>query len=200
MKYFVRVGGRELEVSFEERDGEVFARVGDVERRVGYAEVDGLGQYSILVDGRSWAASIEPAPRGSSGEFSVGLAGEVFDVSIENERERSAHAAERVVARGPRTVRAAMPGIVIAVVTSEGEVVEKEAPLMVIEAMKMQNEVRAEAGGKVAKLFVAPGRTVAAGDPLAVIEPAGIEPAGIEPAGIEPAGIESRVIEPRQEG
>ena len=169
MKYFVRVGARELEVTFEERDGEVFAKVGGAEHRVSHAEVDGLGQYSILVDGKSWAASIESSPKGPASEFSVGVAGEVFSVSIENERERAAHAAERTSARGPRTIRAAMPGIVVAVIAKEGETVAEGAPLLVLEAMKMQNEVRAESAGRVTKLFVEAGKTVASGDPLATI-------------------------------
>lgn len=173
MKYFVRVAGQELEVAFEEREGEVFARVGDTEHRVSYAEVDGLGQYSILVDGKSWAASIETPVKGSDTDFSVGLAGSVFPVSIENERERAAHAAERPAAKGPRTIRAAMPGIVVAVVAKEGDVVAEGAALLVLEAMKMQNEVRADAPGRVAKLFVGPKTTVAAGDPLATLEPVG---------------------------
>ncbi|HKE01179.1 MAG TPA: biotin/lipoyl-containing protein [Planctomycetota bacterium] len=180
MRYFVRIGERELEVAFEDRDGEVFARVRepgaaqtDAEQihRVSYAEVDGLGQYSILVDGKSWAASIEPGPHGSTQEFSVGLAGETWQVAIENERERAARATERPAARGPKTLRAVMPGIVIAIVAKEGETVAGGAPLVVLEAMKMQNEVRADAPARVARIHVAKGKTVAAGDPLVTIEP-----------------------------
>lgn len=171
MKYFVKVGKRELEVELEERAGEVFARVGEREHGVSYAEVDGLGQYSILIDGASWAASIEGA-RGPSGEFSVGIAGETFPVSIENERERAAHAAERRAPTGPRTVAAAMPGIVVSVVVKEGDAVAEGAPLLILEAMKMQNEVRAEGAGTVSRVHVEAGKTVAAGQPLVSIAPA----------------------------
>jgi biotin carboxyl carrier protein len=184
MKYFVKIKDKEFEVSLEERGGEVFATIrratagepgegapGVPERRVSYAEVDGLGQYSIIEGHKSWAASIEGA-RGSASEFNVGLAGEVFTVNIENERERAAHAAERRGSAGPRTITAAMPGIVISIFVKEGDVVAEGTPLLILEAMKMQNEVRAEAAGRVQKLAIQPGKTVAAGQVLATLGPA----------------------------
>lgn len=184
MKYYVKSGDREFEVSLSERDGGTFATLREidaqgkpidtnnpVERAVSYAEVDGLGQYSILDGCKSWAASIE-AHRGSMNEFAVGIAGEVFSINIENERERAAHAAERSAGSGPRTVTAAMPGIVIVVNVKEGDMVGRDTPLLILEAMKMQNEVRAEAAGKVTKVSVEAGRTVAAGQTLLTIAPA----------------------------
>jgi biotin carboxyl carrier protein len=171
VKYFVKVGDRELEVLLEERDGEVFARVGNRETKVSYAEVDGLGQYSILTENRSWAASIE-SNKNNTNEFSVGLAGEVYTVSIENERERAAHAAAAHGPAGPRTLNAAMPGIVISVLAKEGDSVEAGAALLILEAMKMQNEVRAEAAGVVKRIFVEAGKTVSAGQPLVSLDSA----------------------------
>ena len=92
-------------------------------------------------------------------------------MSIENERERSAHSADRRPPSGPRTIAAAMPGIVVSIVVKEGEAVAEGAPLLILEAMKMQNEVRAEIAGVVTKIAVEPGNTVSAGQPLATIEP-----------------------------
>lgn len=184
MKYYVKVGTQQFEVSLEDHKGDVVASIAKLDasgapvageaphaRHVSYAEVDGLGQYSILDAGKSWAASIEAA-RGSQNEFSVGLAGEVFAVNIENERERAAHAAERSAAAGPRTIAAAMPGIVISVLVKEGDAVEKDAAILILEAMKMQNEVRTETAGIVKKIHVEPGKTVAAGQPLFLVDPA----------------------------
>ncbi|MFN0204881.1 MAG: biotin/lipoyl-containing protein [Planctomycetota bacterium] len=185
MKYYVKIRECEYEVSLEERSGEVFAKLkklgtrldgepgvnGEIEcieRRVSYAEVDGLGQYTILDGYKSWAVSIEGA-KGSNSEFSVGLAGEVFPVRIENERERAAHAAERRGSSGPKTIGAAMPGIVVSVFVKEGDVVADGTPLLILEAMKMQNEVRSESAGKVSKVFVQASNTVAAGQALMTI-------------------------------
>lgn len=183
MKYYVKVRDRQFEVSLDARSGEVFATLrkldpnGNInenepasERRVSYAEVDGLGQYSILDGYTSWAASIE-AQRGSNSEFSVGLAGEVFPVHIENERERAAHAAERRGGGGPKTVTAAMPGIVVTVFVKEGDTVTEGMPLLILEAMKMQNEVRAESAGIVKKVSAEAGKTVTAGQALVVVAP-----------------------------
>jgi len=181
MKYYVKIRDCEYEVALEERNGEVFAKLKKldgaadanntaecVERRVSYAEVDGLGQYTILDGYKSWAVSIEGA-KSSNSEFSVGLAGEVFPVRIENERERAAHAAERRGPAGPKTIGAAMPGIVVSVFVKEGDVVAEGAPLLILEAMKMQNEVRSESAGKVSKVFVQASNTVAAGQSLITI-------------------------------
>lgn len=186
MKYYVKIRAAEYEVALEERDGEVFAKLRKladgsetgsaetnntiecIERRVSYAEVDGLGQYSILDGYKSWAVSIEGV-KSSNGEFNVGLAGEVFPVRIENERERAAHVAERRSSSGPKTIGAAMPGIVVTVFVKEGDVVVEGSPLLILEAMKMQNEVRSESAGKVSKVFVEASKTVAAGQALVTI-------------------------------
>ncbi len=170
MKYWARIGDREVEVGIEERESRLVARIAGAEHVVSYAEVDGLGQYSIVIDGKSWAPSIEPAQRGSTTEYTVGLVGELFAVSIENERERAARAAERTAAKGSRTVRAAMPGIVVSLAVKVGDHVDVGAPLLVLEAMKMQNEVRCEMAGTVTRVHTAAGRTVAAGSDLLTIE------------------------------
>lgn len=72
------------------------------------------------------------------------------------ERARLAHAAHG----GPMPVRSPMPGTVIRVLVAEGDVVTHEQPLLVIEAMKMQNELAAPVGGKIINLAVKPGEAV----------------------------------------
>lgn len=64
---------------------------------------------------------------------------------------------------------APMPGKVVRILVSEGATVEADQGLMVVEAMKMQNEIRASISGKVERIFVREGQAVAAGEPLAVI-------------------------------
>ena len=63
-----------------------------------------------------------------------------------------------------------MPGRVVRVLVSVGETVEAHQGIVVIEAMKMQNELKSPKAGKVAQLRVEPGGTVAAGDVLAIVE------------------------------
>ena len=72
MKYFVEVNGREREVVIEETEGAVLARIGGKRRRVELLDVDGFGEYSLLLEGRSFAVSIEE--EGERGEtLRVGL-------------------------------------------------------------------------------------------------------------------------------
>ncbi len=71
----------------------------------------------------------------------------------------------------PFLVHSPLPGIVRRVLVAPGDLVEASTPLLTLEAMKMENEVRAERTGRVAEVLVEPGRLVNAGEPLARIEP-----------------------------
>ena len=170
MRLYVTVNGREREVSLEPGPEGTLAAVDGKERRLEWREVDGLGQFAALVDGRSFAVSIDEE---GEGRLRVGLAGEGFAVSVEDERERAVHTAEGGREEsGPRVVRSVIPGIVVALLVKEGGEVEADAPLLLLEAMKMQNEIRAPAGGRLDRFHVRPGETVAAGAPLATLTPA----------------------------
>ena len=81
---------------------------------------------------------------------------------------RQAHGA---AAAGAHQVSAYMPGRVVAVLVEEGQAVEAGQGLVVLEAMKMENEIQAEAAGVVTKILVAPGQAVEGGDPLFEIGP-----------------------------
>lgn len=168
MKYFVNVNGRDIEVSLEEEEGKLFATLDDGKRhRIDYAEVDGLGQYAVSIDARSYAASID----GELGKYTVGLAGEVFQIKLEDERERAAE----LLTRGPggggtRVLPSIMPGVIVKLMVAEGDKVEANQPLLILEAMKMQNEIRADSPGKVKKIHVQPGQAVAGGDSLITLD------------------------------
>jgi biotin carboxyl carrier protein len=115
-------------------------------------QADGTGSRLALVEGagRDWA---------------VTLAGRRIGVEASTWRERVLAEAE-VAAQahaGPIDVRATLPGLVVAVHAAEDGEVGEGDPLVTIEAMKMQNEVRAPRGGRVAEVAVSAGQTVAAG-------------------------------------
>ncbi|QYO67495.1 biotin/lipoyl-containing protein [Leptolyngbya sp. 7M] len=74
------------------------------------------------------------------------------------------------VADGVVELKTAMPGKVVRVIVAEGDEVKKGDGILVVEAMKMQNEMRSPKNGTVKTISVAEGSTVAAGDILAVIE------------------------------
>ncbi len=166
MKYFVAVNGRPHEVELVERLGRLEVKVDGKPIPLSYEEVDALGQVIALRDGKSFALSIE----GREERVSVTLAGHFYDIGIEDERERAAHAAERAAAKGGGAVTAVMPGVVVELLVEPGKRVHKGQPLLILSAMKMQNEIGAPVAGTVRQVFVAAGQAVAAGARLLLLE------------------------------
>jgi len=122
----------------------------------------GAGAYSVLFGGRSYAV----ASLGGD-EFSVN--GRVLHVEVFDPRGRRARGAVGA-AEGRQTVAAPMPGRVIRVLVEAGQAVEAGQGLIVVEAMKMQNEMKSPKAGRVIEVKASDGATVAAGDILIVIE------------------------------
>ena len=131
-----------------------------------YEEADQLGQVVLLSEGRSFAVSIE----GDDTEVDVTLAGYLYDIQIEDEREQAAHAAERAISGGGGLVKSIMPGVVVSLFVKEGDEVEQGQPLLILEAMKMQNEIDSPHTGVIRTLHVAEGQAVAAGEKLVSIQ------------------------------
>ena len=109
---------------------------------------------------------------GSGTDWTVTLRGRRIPVVVRTWRERVLADAESASRGhdGPIEVRATLPGLVVAVAVGDGDEVAAGAPLLTIEAMKMQNEVRAPRAGRIAAVVVATGQAVAAGAPLLRIE------------------------------
>lgn len=109
---------------------------------------------------------------GAGSEWVVTLRGRRIGVTARSWRERALAAAESSARRqhGPIEVRATLPGLVAAVAVQEGEEVTEGATLLTIEAMKMQNDVRAPRAGRVVSLTAVAGQLVAVGTPLLRIE------------------------------
>jgi len=106
-----------------------------------------------------------------------------FELEVEDARQAALRAKARrassdVASRGPVEVRAIIPGRVVSVDVEVGDEVEAGRHLLVLEAMKMQNELQAPADGRIARVAVSAGLTVDRGDLLVVIEPKPAEAAG----------------------
>ncbi|MBV8115797.1 MAG: biotin/lipoyl-binding protein [Silvibacterium sp.] len=129
------------------------------------------GVLSLSVAGRSYRVVREDdASAGNGGGSAVVFAGARFPYHVEDPRSLKARRAHGGGADGPRVIKASMPGRVVRVLASRGEEVEAHQGVVVIEAMKMQNELKSPKAGRVAEMRVAAGDTVSAGDVLAVIE------------------------------
>lgn len=123
------------------------------------------GVYSVL-DG-SHSFTVHVAPRSEDVEIWAGS--RRFFASIADERDRPANsgAAQR---NGPMELRTQMPGKVVKLLVALGDNVKAGAGLVVVEAMKMQNEVKAPRDGVVARISAVEGATVGANEPLITIE------------------------------
>jgi biotin carboxyl carrier protein len=121
------------------------------------------GVYSVLLDGKSFEVRMLPGGQ----QLEVG--GRRLTVEARDPRNSSSRSRAASVG-GRQNIAAPMPGKVIRVLVDEGEAVEAGHGLVVVEAMKMQNEMKASRPGKVVEVRVRDGDTVGAGDTLVVLE------------------------------
>jgi biotin carboxyl carrier protein len=168
VKYYVKVNGRDHEVELVERLGQLAVAVDGKPLDLTYEEVDDLGQVVLLHEGLSYGLSIE----GDEARVQITLAGHFHDIQLEDERERAAHAADRAQGKSGGLVTAVMPGIVVEVLVKPGDTVAKGQPLLILSAMKMQNEIAAPCDGVVQQVLATAGQAVAAGAKLIVLVPA----------------------------
>jgi len=128
------------------------------------------GSHLILIESRSYTA-IAPAPGIASGitKAEIVVNGRAFAVEVFDPREmrarKSAGAAE-----GRQNIVAMMPGKVVRMLAAQGDTVEAGQGLIVVEAMKMQNEMKSPKAGRVVEVKTQADATVAAGEVLMVIE------------------------------
>ena len=132
------------------------------------ARLSPQGISSLLIDGSSYVADVKD----EDGFFSVDVQGESYDVRVEEETRHIIRTRGGVAGggHGSQIVKAPMPGKVSHVSVREGDAVNAGDPLLVIEAMKMENEFKARASGTVKEVRVAAGQAVNPGDILLIIE------------------------------
>ena len=125
------------------------------------------GIYSILIGGKSLEARVEA--KGDS-QLRVTVASREYEATIRNPRKWKRERAAGAVAEGRQQVTTPMPGKIVLVLVKSGEVVEVGQGIVVVEAMKMQNEIRSPKSGTVERLLVIEGQTVNAGEVVAIVE------------------------------
>jgi pyruvate carboxylase subunit B len=166
VKYFVTVGSREFVV---EVDGE---RV-TVDGRAYQAHLTalpGTPLRHLLLGDRSLTLAVESAGRGS---WRLQVHGLRHEVEVVDERTRHIRSLTGSGSgrAGAGPLRSPMPGLVVRLLVEPGQIVEAGAGLVVLEAMKMENELRAQAPGRVAAVLVTPGQAVERGQPLVELAP-----------------------------
>lgn len=161
MKYFVTIDDRELEVTVE---GDRVTVDGTVVRAE-LTAVPGTPLKQLTIDGKTLHWPMERAP---DGRWVVAPLGESWDVEVLDERARHIR---RLTGSGQRksgenVLKAPMPGLVVRVEVEPGQAVVAGQGIVVLEAMKMENELRAAAAATVAAVRVVPGAAVEKGDVL----------------------------------
>ncbi len=155
MKYIATIKGQSFEIDINE-SGEILA---DGQRlEVDFQSVANEPIYSMLLNSESFEANV------SSGETAVEvlLRGRLFLVDVEDERQRRLRETTdlKLIEEGEYTMAAPMPGLVVAVPVEVGQEVEKGDNLIILESMKMQNELKAPRGGTISRIQVGPGDSV----------------------------------------
>lgn len=168
MKLKAQLSGNEYEVSLYFDNGIAFAEVDGRRYELEIRKL-GDGQY-LLVDGRRIHKCRVEAKRESQNSFEVTLRGLARDITIvDPKRLRSAPSAGAHHS-GAAQIISTMPGKIVRVLVEVGAQVEPGAGIIVVEAMKMQNEMKSPKAGVVVSINAETGATVNAGDVLAVIE------------------------------
>jgi biotin carboxyl carrier protein len=166
MRFVATVGGRAVEVDVTLDSGRYRVTIGEQVWDVD-ARLTAQGISSLIVDGVSHVADVED----HAGACVVDVGGETYAVQVEE------HTRYIIRTRGgagggaaAQTVKAPLPGKISHVAVQAGDAVTAGQSLLVIEAMKMENELKAAAAGTVRDVRVTAGQAVNAGDVLIVIE------------------------------
>jgi biotin carboxyl carrier protein len=155
MKYITEVDGLEFPIEILD---DHHIRFGKEILNVDLAAVSGQPLYSMIVNGESFEGYVYPDER----SWQVLLMGRSYSVNIEDEREKRLRTSEGTLVNlgGEFTLKAPMPGLAIAILVNENQSVEKGQILVILESMKMQNELRAPFSGTVARLRIKSGESV----------------------------------------
>ena len=163
MKLSVKVRDHIHDVTVVRQDGHYLIEIDGQRHEVDSHKLEG-NFYSFVTRNRSYEVSVER----DGDTYIVRRGAAQLDVLVSDPSRQGRDAL--AAAGGPEKILSQMPGKVVRVTVAEGDEVEAGAGLLVIEAMKMENEISSEKGGKVTKLAVSPGDTVEAGTLLAIVE------------------------------
>ena len=168
MKYTARVEDEIFEIQITEKDKGLEMRIEGEVVPFDLAKVENSNLVSILIGNRSFEAEVS---RNADG-YEVFLKGQKFNCFLEDERTARL---KSLVGYEVKTVRekefvTPMPGLVVTVDIKEGEQIKAGQGLVVVEAMKMENELKARFDAKVKEVKVKPGQAVEKDEVLIVFE------------------------------
>lgn len=155
MKYITTIGEREYTIEIVNRNKII---VDGIPYEVDFSSISGQPVYSLLIDGKSYEGYMYP----DEDDWEVILQGNMYAVNVEDERERRLRQAlgEGPMQSGEFHLKAPMPGLVVTVPVSEGQNIVKGEVLIILESMKMQNELKSPRDGVITRMRVKEGDSV----------------------------------------
>ncbi|MSR19395.1 MAG: biotin/lipoyl-binding protein [Gemmatimonadetes bacterium] len=166
MRYYVDLGGRTVEVELGDEGVRVDGR--SVEAVLAHAE--GTPVRGLMVGVETYRLVADRGPRG---RWQIHLRGRALELDVVDERTKAIRdmTGPGAGAQGPRPVVAPMPGMVVKVEVVEGDVVQAGQGIVIVEAMKMENELKASGPGKVVRVHVRRGDAVEKDQILVDLDP-----------------------------
>jgi biotin carboxyl carrier protein len=155
MRYITTVEDKQFLVEIiDEKHVSVDGKVYEVD----FESVSGQPVYSLIVDGKSHEGYVAQ----NDDTWQVLLRGRLYPIIVEDEREKRLRSAAGggVAETGELHLRAPMPGLVVTIPVEEGQSIQKGQVLLILESMKMQNELKSPRDGTVGRVRVKPGETV----------------------------------------
>lgn len=165
MQYVTTVNNEVYEIEIN-REGEV--RVNGEVYRIDFQQGT-PSIYSVIINNQVFEVAVDDR---KGGKYGVLITGDLYEVVVTDERkQRLARASGSILGVGDATLLAPMPGLVVAVPVVEGQSVTQGQTLVVLESMKMQNELKASQAGIVSAIRVKTGESVDQNQVLVVVEP-----------------------------
>lgn len=159
--YTLTIDDSSTEAEVWQEGSQLFVKIGGTIHEISLEVIDTGRLFSLLMDGHSYEVYRHHRPGGD--DLLVGS--ELYRVEVERGRRRPRERQPEVPA-GTQTLRSPMTGIVAAVAVVEGQFVQRGSVLVVLESMKMNNELRSHGDAVVVRVDVSPGQRVERGYPL----------------------------------
>jgi biotin carboxyl carrier protein len=167
MAFIAKLGDQNYTVEIEENGKSVYRVSVDGNEFLVDGKKTGRTNFSLIVDNRSFEIEVD----NTDDEYRVLVDGRNYRIHLVDERRVRVGAAQSGLQfQGRQMVSVPMPGKVIAVLVTVGDAVELGQGLVIVEAMKMENEVRSPISGEVKEIKVKPGDTVEGGALLVIVE------------------------------
>jgi biotin carboxyl carrier protein len=162
MVYDISISGKIHRLELQRTEGSWRFRLDGLEISADVEQID-PETLSILVGGKSFEVRREA-------DGKISLHGRRYDVSVDDPRSWRGRKRAGAGNEGPHKLTASMPGRIVRVLASEGDKISAGQSIAVVEAMKMQNEIKSLKQGTLKKLLARVGMNVHAGEVLAVVE------------------------------